>query len=96
MRKSKYLNQPFDNGWRCTYVGYAYVQGKKAKAPGKINYYYIFERETSDSKADKMIRLNSTEAVKVWRGETTVEAIAESRLGHGDFDRKISYHFYSK
>lgn len=94
MRKSKYLGKQFGN-WTCTHVGINNVQGKRAAAPGKINYYYIFERITSDNLAEKLIRLNSSDAAKVYRGELQVEEIAEKRRSQTEekFNRKISYHF---
>lgn len=93
-RTSKYLNKEFDNGWVCTHIGIANVQGKKSKAPGTRNYYYICERRTSDDKADKIVRLNSTEAAIVYRGEKQIEEIVESRLKTtNSCVRNISYHF---
>lgn len=94
-RISKYLNKTFDNNWTCTHVGIASVQGKRAKWAGHRNYYYIFERRTSDDKADKLIRLNCGEAAKVYRGVLKVEDIANARQAKGEnkFARKVSYHF---
>lgn len=102
MRKSKYDN--FKSGkWTCTHVGVAYVQpqnlkGSKEKSlrPHHQTYYYIFERETSDGKAEKLVRLNKSEAAAVYRGEITVEEIAEARQAHKEkkFTKKVSYHFY--
>ena len=98
MRTSKYLNKEFDNGWKCIHVGIAKVQGKKAKRPGHCNYYYIFERRTSDNKTDKMIRLNASEAAKVYRGEATVEEFLDKREGSktNRFTRKVSWHFIDR
>ena len=110
MRKSKYLHKTFGN-WTCTHVGVADVQpkicrvkrttlGKKAKtkSPGSRQYYYIFERLTSDNKAEKLVRLSAGQAAKVYRGTLTVEAIADSRQekGVGTFKDKVSYHFIGK
>lgn len=96
MRTSKYLNKQFGI-WTCVYVGINNVQGKKAKAPGKRNYYYMFERRTSDNKADKIIRLNSTEASKVYSGKQTVEDILDAREAGRTrkFNRKVTYYFGS-
>ena len=94
-RKSKYLGNLFGN-WKCTHVGIANVQGKKAKWAGHRNYYYIFERVTSDKVCEKMVRLNSSEAAKVYQGLTTVEDIAQKRGKTGKFARKISYHFIDR
>lgn len=103
MRTSKYLNKKFDNNWVCTYVGIAYVSGKRhhktnkvSKRPGHRTYYYIFERPTSDNKADKMIRLNAALAAKVYKGLLKVEDIAKERLEEREknFTSKVSYSFY--
>jgi len=101
-RTSKYLNKTFDNGWVCTYVGISRVQAKKtrnrsvSKQPGRQTYYYIFERPTSDGKADKLIRLNAQQAARVYRGELSVESISKARqaVSENKFIRKVSYHFY--
>ena len=101
-RTSKYLNKSFDNGWVCTYVGISRVQARKtkhgqlSKNPGHQSYYYIFERPTSDGKADKLIRLSANVAAKVYRGELTVESMAEARreTNENKFIRKVSYHFH--
>lgn len=92
MRTSKYLNKVFGN-WTCTHVGINNVQGVKSKHPAARNYYYIFERRTSDGLADKMVRLNSTEASKVFKGIELVENIVERRVANNKFTRKVSYHF---
>lgn len=102
MRKSKYLNKTFDNGWTCTHVGVAlmtpvFKKGTKIKNayPHHQTYYYIFERRTSDDKADKMVRLTAQEAAKVYRGELEIETIANIRqeTKQTQFKRKVSYNF---
>jgi len=103
-RTSKYLNKQFDNGWVCTHVGISFTQPKRkkdrtlSKQPGRQSYYYIFERITSDNKAEKLIRLDKSLAAKVYRGEVKVEDIAESRQTEGRtrFTNKVSYHFIGK
>ena len=100
-RTSKYLNKEFDNGWVCTHVGISFTQPKRKKdrtlsrQPGRQSYYYVFERRTSDGKADKLIRLSSREAARVYRGEISVETIAEARqaVSENKFTKKVSYHF---
>lgn len=106
MKKSKYLNKVFGD-WKCTYVGVASVQpaftkergedGKKirSKRAGHCNYYYIFERLTSDHKAMKMIRLGYWQVKKVLRGERTVEDFAKKkeRKRSPAFKDKVSYSF---
>jgi hypothetical protein len=103
MKKSKYLNQTF-GAWTCTHVGVAvktrvFKKGTKIRNeyPHHQTYYYVFERQTSDGKADKMIRLNASTAAKVYRGELDVETIADSRqeTKQNSFSRKVSYHFYN-
>jgi len=104
MRTSKYLNKQFDNGWVCTHVGISYTQGKRkkdrtlSKQPGRQSYYYVFERITSDNKAEKLVRLDKSLAAKVYRGELKVEDIAEARLNGGRtrFTNKVSYHFIKR
>lgn len=102
MRKSKYLDKVFDNGWVCTHVGVARIQPKfylgtkvSTKRPGHATYYYVFERRTSDGKADKMIRLNCKEAARVYRGECSIENICFWRqaLKQDKFSKKVSYYF---
>jgi len=101
MRKSKYENLK-SGRWVCTHVGVAYVQATCLKGskepslrPHHQSYYYIFERRTSDGKADKLIRLSHREAARVYRGEISVEEIAKARQAKkaSEFVRKISYHF---
>lgn len=101
-RTSKYLNKEFDNGWVCTYVGVAYVCPKryklkqgKTKHPGHQSYYYVFERRTSDGKADKMIRLSSQLAADVYSGKLLVESIADARASKApsSYVGRVSYAF---
>lgn len=100
-RTSKYLFKTFGN-WTCTHVGISRVQPKKTRKgkvsnqPGRQTYYYIFERPTSDGKAEKLVRLNAGQAAKVYRGLLTVEEVAEARQEKGvnTFKDKVSYHFY--
>ena len=104
MRTSKYLNKKFDNNWVCTHVGVARTQPKfykgtrkTSRRPGHQSYYYIFERVTSDHKAEKLIRLNAGQAAKVFRNEIQVESLAKKRASRHEkkFISKISYHFYN-
>jgi hypothetical protein len=105
MKKSKYLGM-VNGEWECTHVGVAEVQpafrktkvnGKRVrtKSHGHQNYYYIFERLTSDEKAMKMIRLGFWQAKQVLRGERSVEYFAEkkARKRSQEFKNKISYSF---
>ena len=106
MKKSKYLG--FKSGaWTCTHVGVADVQpkycrkktkdGKRAvsKHPGSQQYYYIFERLTSDNKAMKMIRLNAEQVRMVHRRWYTVEhyALRKEQQRSNEFKNKVSYSF---
>lgn len=106
MRKSKYMD--LNSGtWKCTHVGVADVQpsrcrrkrvnGKlaKSKSPGSKQYYYIFERPTSDGKAMKMIRLNASQARLVLYGIKSVEDFAakKAELRTQVFTEKVSYSF---
>ena len=105
MRTSKYLNKKFDNNWVCTYIGIANMCNKrykfksgKTKRPGHRSYYYIFERPTSDNKADKIIRLTAAQAAKVYRGELLVEDLANKKLDtrSDKYTEKVSYSFYQE
>jgi hypothetical protein len=105
MRKSKYLGM-HNGDWFCSHVGIADVQpaycrrkvdGKRvrSKSPGSKQYYYIFERLTSDNKAMKMIRLNATQVRQVLVGKHTVEDFSQRKeLERSQvFKNKVSYAF---
>ena len=105
MKKSKYLGLK-SGDWQCTHVGVADVQpkyrrhkvnGKRAlsKHPGSMQYYYIFERITSDKKAMKMIRLNAAQARQVLCNWFTVEDFARKKAAKRsqEFKDKVSYSF---
>lgn len=105
MRKSKFLGMK-SGEWECTYMGVARVQpayrvkkvnGKRVRSVsvGHRQYYYIFERETSDAKAIKMIRLNANQANNVLRGKYTVEELADKKKAKRSkaFTDKVSYSF---
>ena len=92
--------------WACTHVGLASITGafKKKKVNGKAvrnktaghrNYYYIFERLTSDAKAMKMIRLNAKQVRQVRDGWYTVEDFAKKKAAKNsqEFKEKVSYSF---
>lgn len=92
--------------WKCTYVGVASitgaykqkkVDGKRVRnlTPGHRNYYYIFERLTSDSKAMKMVRLNAQQVRRVRDGWFTVEELADKKAAKRSqlFKEKVSYAF---
>lgn len=100
MRRSKYLFKQFGE-WQCTHVGVARTQPKNykgtrlaCKRPHHNSYYYLFERITSDNIAIKQVRLNHREAAAVYRGDTTVEAIVETRESKLDMGTttRINYH----
>jgi hypothetical protein len=105
MKKSKYLDMK-SGDWSCTHVGVADVQpafcrrkvnGKRvrSKSPGSQQYYYIFERLTSDNKAMKMIRLNASQVRQVLNGKYTVEDLAKKKAAKRNqvFKNKVSYSF---
>lgn len=105
MKKSKYLGLK-SGDWKCTHVGVADVQpafcrrrvnGKRvrSKSPGSKQYYYIFERITSDRKAMKMIRLNAAQARQVLYNWSTVEDFARKKEAQRSqkFKDKVSYSF---
>mgnify|MGYP003316344157 CR=1 FL=1 len=106
MKTSKFLGLK-SGDWTCTHVGLASitsafsqrrkVNGKpiRNKTSGHRNYYYIFERLTSDNKAMKMVRLSAAQASKVWKGLQTVEYFSELKEAQRsqDFKKKVSYSF---
>jgi hypothetical protein len=105
MKNSKYLGLK-SGDWQCTHVGLADVQpkycrrrvdGKRvlSKHPGSMQYYYIFERITSDKKAMKMIRLNAAQARQVLKNWFTVEDFAQKKEAQRSqvFKDKVSYGF---
>ena len=106
MKKTKYLGMT-SGDWTCTFVGVDRVQpvftqkrdefGRKirSKRAGHQNYYYIFERLTSDKKAMKMIRLGYWQAKYVFSGEHNVEYYAQKkeRKRSQEFTKKVSYSF---
>lgn len=106
MKKSKYLGLK-SGDWVCTHVGIDHIQpvftkkrdvnGKKirTKSPGHQNYYYIFERLTSDAKAIKMVRLGFWQAKHVFTGERNVEYYAEKQKRNPKHTvrNRVSYSF---
>lgn len=107
MRTSKYLGLK-SGTWQCTHVGVASVQpaykkyerdplGRrvKSKSPGSKQYYYIFERPTSDGKAMKMVRLNAAQARQVLSMKAAVEDFAKKKQTERSplFEKKVSYSF---
>ena len=107
MKKSKYLGMK-SGDWSCTHVGVADVQpafcrrkldadGKKArtKSRGSMQYFYIFERPTSDQKAMKHVQLNASQACRVRTGKATVEQYAEKKksLRSQAYKDRVSYSF---
>ena len=102
MKKTKYLNKTFDNNWTCVHVGVAAVNGafykgtrERTKRPGHMSYYYLFVRETSDGKFDKMVRLSGQQASKVYKGEKTVEYYSDKKQNkvNPDILNKVGYYF---
>ena len=105
MKKSKYLGLK-SGDWTCTYASVSSITSafKKKKVngravrnatPGHRNYYYIFERLTSDGKAMKMIRLNAVQARQVLNNRFTVEDFARKKEAKRsqEFTEKVSYSF---
>lgn len=106
MRKSGYVGMR-NGDWVCTHCGIDYLQpafrkkrdmnGKRVRSvsAGHQQYYYIFERLTSDGIAFKQTRLNAYQALRVKHGELTVEEIANKKrsLNSEKFIDQISYCF---
>lgn len=108
MRKPKYIGMQ-SGDWTCVFYGIDYLQpafrkkrdvwGNRVrnKSAGHRQYYYIFKRRTSDHLADKFVRLNAAEILKVSRGKCTVEDLAEKkhRMNSPKYRDKVSYCFCS-
>ena len=106
MRRSKYIGMT-SGDWTCTFIGVDRVQpvytkkrnenGKKIKSkrPGHRLYYYIFERLTSDQKADKLVRLTAAQILKVRKGLCTVEEIADKKKSKNSekYTDRVCYSF---
>lgn len=103
MKTSKYLGLKSGN-WTCTHVGVAAItpafkkveaRRVRCKSAGHRQYYYIFERPTSDGKAIKMIRLSAQQANLVLNGFKTVEEYALKKEVERSpiFIHKVSYSF---
>jgi hypothetical protein len=105
--KKKYIGMK-SGDWECTFSGIDYVQpayrkkrdaitGKliRSKSAGHRQYYYMFTRKTSDSIADKYVRLNAYEILKVKKGLCTVEQLADARRAQtsATYTNKVSYCF---
>lgn len=80
MKKSKYVNKQFGN-WTCVGIEVARVQpvyqkGTKIRVayPHHQHYNYVFQTKNGLS-----IRLESTSATKVYRGERTVESFIPNK-----------------
>lgn len=76
MKKSKFVGKEFDNGWVCTRCNLAANYGHSTK---HNRYWYAFERRTSDRVFDKWIRVEATDATKIYNGTLLVEDICVKR-----------------
>lgn len=76
MKRSKFVNKEFDNGWVCTGCNLAanYAHGTKHN-----RYWYAFERKLASGGA-QWIRVEATDATKIYKGELAVEAIYTARV----------------
>ena len=107
MRNPKYVGMQSGN-WICTYYGINYLQpafrkkldinGNRVrnKSAGHRQYYYIFERKTSDGIANKFVRLTAYEILKVARGLCTVEDIAIKKKNSTSCVDGVGYRFCDK
>jgi hypothetical protein len=99
MKKSNYVGLT-SGDWTCVHCGIDYLQpayrkkrdenGKRVRSisAGHQQYYYIFERLTSDGVALKQIRASAYEALKIKRGQMTAEALADKKRSLG-FERYV-------
>lgn len=93
MKKSKFVGKMFDNGWVCTGCNLAANYGHGTK---HNQYWYAFERKTSDGKFDKWIRIEGYMATKIWNGTRTVESISLRREKESSGIHKINYNFIGR
>ena len=99
MRKSSYVGST-SGDWVWTHCGIDHVQsafrkkrdenGKRVRSvsAGHRQYFYIYERPTSDGVAIKQIRATAYEALKIKRGQLTAEALADKKRSLG-FERYV-------
>ena len=106
MVKSKYVGLT-SGDWTCIHCGISHLQpayrkkrdinGKRVRSvsAGHQQYYYIFERPTSDGIALKQIRASAYEALKIKRGLLTAEALADKKrqLGFEKYVDRTNYCF---
>ena len=73
--------------WHCLLAA---CLSKEARCTWKASqqYYYIFERPTSDGIALKQIRASAYEALQIKRGRMTAEALADKKKNLG-FERYV-------
>ncbi len=92
MRKSKFVGKTFDNNWKCTGCNLAANYGHGTK---HNKYWYAFQRETSDGKFDKWIRVESSNATLIWKGELSVEDLCKQRETRQDtkHGHSVNYNF---
>lgn len=88
-RTSKFVGYEFDNGWVCTGINIAHTT--LTHRNGGPTYWYAFERRTSDGKFDKWIRVEASDATKIYRGELTVEAVCNKLEANGQ--HYVNYQF---
>lgn len=96
--RSKYVGNSFGN-WTCIGIGLANVQGRRSARPGTRNYFYTFERDTSDGIARKVMQLNSTEAAAVYAGRISVEELMDRREANhaaARTARRVQYMFIDR
>lgn len=92
MRTSKYVGKEF-KGWKISHIGIASVQGAHNKYAYHRNYYYLAERETSDGKCLKQIRLNAKQMQMLAAGTFDVEAFADGHVHSQKATARTNYAF---
>lgn len=106
MRKSNYVGLQNGN-WTCIHCGIDYIQpafrkkrdqdGKRVRSvsAGHQQYFYVFERPTSDGIAVKQTRANAYQALQIKRGKLTVEELAEKKrnMNSEEYENNVSYRF---
>ena len=91
-RTSKFVGNVY-SGWLVAHIGVATVQKAGAKRPGHCSYYYLLERETSDGKCTKQVRLNASYMRKLADSEFDIEKYADKNAHSKKATKKTNYSF---
>lgn len=90
-RVSKFVGHTF-NGWNVVHMGVAHIQGA-GKYRYHRNYYYLVERETSDGKCVKQVRLDANKMRALAAGTFNIEKFADKHAHSTRATLKTNYSF---